>query len=290
VFYNKDGLKIDKKLLSKINKQRKSWIWVCAQKGNEVKITFNKIPEEVLNKQIVKPVHSNNVSVKNIPEDFYLYKREYGTWQGNIEVEINSNGDAIIRQMYKEQHYKLSREQICHLWWRLLKLGIFNLKNNYKDPNIVVLDGTSWELRLEGGGKRIQSRGINVFPDQWKDIVEAINECIQSKVNYEKKGEKKMNRGLSDTFMNELKRGLLSPILNLVLSDDSLIMEIRNDYINIYYRGGNILKIEKKGNDYLPSFDFNRFGMGNSPPLAALRKKVRILVRRIFCEYCRKTW
>ena len=55
-------------------------------------------------------------------------------------------------------------------------------------------------------------------------------------------------RGLSEEFIRALKSRFLEPVLDLVKSDYTLCLEIREDYINIYYRGGNILRIKQKGN------------------------------------------
>ena len=53
-------------------------------------------------------------------------------------------------------------------------------------------------------------------------------------------------RKLSQEFIGELKTGVLMPILRLAKLDSTLCLEIRNNYINIYYRGGNIIRIEEK--------------------------------------------
>lgn len=53
-------------------------------------------------------------------------------------------------------------------------------------------------------------------------------------------------RGLSAFFYNELKGGALKPLLDYVLADNTLDLEIRNNYINVYYRGGNILDVKVK--------------------------------------------
>lgn len=55
-------------------------------------------------------------------------------------------------------------------------------------------------------------------------------------------------RALSETFMRDLLAddGVLHPLLERIRQDDTLMLAIREDYINIYYRGGNILKVGKQ--------------------------------------------
>jgi hypothetical protein len=51
-------------------------------------------------------------------------------------------------------------------------------------------------------------------------------------------------RGLSPKFMEDLKEGgVLHPLLRRVQRDTTLDLEIRNDYLNIYYRGGSLVKV-----------------------------------------------
>jgi hypothetical protein len=72
-------------------------------------------------------------------------------------------------------------------------------------------------------------------------------------------------RILSENFERDLKEGLLAPIVSRVKKDNSLLLCIRNGYINIYYRGGNILKIsELSGNgSYEVFFDENYIEAGS---------------------------
>ena len=40
------------------------------------------------------------------------------------------------------------------------------------------------------------------------------------------------------------KNGLLYDLLEIVKSEEDLVIEIRNDYFNVYYKGGNLVKVE----------------------------------------------
>jgi hypothetical protein len=44
-------------------------------------------------------------------------------------------------------------------------------------------------------------------------------------------------RLLSDTFMDALKNGKLQRLLQTVLQDGTLDLQIRENYVNVYYRG-----------------------------------------------------
>ena len=62
-------------------------------------------------------------------------------------------------------------------------------------------------------------------------------------------------RGLSQKFMDDLQQGCLQGILERIKHDDTLTLEIRENYINIYYRGGNAVRISYKKSDYEYWFD-----------------------------------
>ena len=71
-------------------------------------------------------------------------------------------------------------------------------------------------------------------------------------------------RGLSENFMNDLKSGgKLNPILERVQNDHTLMLAIRDGYINIYYRGGNILRVTEDNGFYQTHFDV-KYGAGQS--------------------------
>lgn len=77
-------------------------------------------------------------------------------------------------------------------------------------------------------------------------------------------------RGLSEPFMKELlgTESTIGLVLDHVKKDGTLALEIRNDYFNIYYRGGSLAKVERKGSDfYAVTFDDDYFG-GQTVPCA----------------------
>ena len=67
-------------------------------------------------------------------------------------------------------------------------------------------------------------------------------------------------RGLSDKFMKDLldTDGLLHPLLERIKQDHTLMFAIRKNYTNIYYRGGNVLRVKEQGDGtYCTYFDKN---------------------------------
>jgi len=85
-----------------------------------------------------------------------------------------------------------------------------------------------------------------------------------------------MPRGLSPPFLSDLATGLLEPLLRRVKADPTLCLELRENYINVYYRGGNLLKLEQTRAGYAASFDDNYF-RGAIRPLIGLPPVVRSL-------------
>jgi hypothetical protein len=65
-----------------------------------------------------------------------------------------------------------------------------------------------------------------------------------------------MKRELSATFMTDLINGSLKAVLAFIHKDNTLDLEIREKFINIYYRGGNILRISEIG-VHMYEFEFD---------------------------------
>lgn len=64
-------------------------------------------------------------------------------------------------------------------------------------------------------------------------------------------------RAISAEMMEALKVGRLHPLLEAVQQDDTLCLELRGTFINIYYRGGSLFRITEKGAEYEIKFDTN---------------------------------
>ncbi len=69
-------------------------------------------------------------------------------------------------------------------------------------------------------------------------------------------------RSLDDKFLDDLKSGVLRPLLDAVISDTTLCLELRGDSINIYYRGGSLMKITQNDHGYTSSFTESYFKCG----------------------------
>ena len=65
-----------------------------------------------------------------------------------------------------------------------------------------------------------------------------------------------IDRYLEQDFMDDLNSGILSPCLEEVRSNKKLILEIMGNYLNIYYRGGNVFKVESVSNKSLRKYKF----------------------------------
>ena len=77
-------------------------------------------------------------------------------------------------------------------------------------------------------------------------------------MNYEEvKGGKYSGRGIhNEKFVESLKIGNLKRMLQVINNDNRLDVQIRNDYLNIYYRGGSIAKVNSESSVVFDKFYF----------------------------------
>jgi hypothetical protein len=85
-------------------------------------------------------------------------------------------------------------------------------------------------------------------------------------------------RTISTKFIRDLAEpaGVLNPILERVKNDHTLMLAIREGYINIYYRGGNILKVSEREGCYRTFFDvqYAKSGQSVADPEGEIRNEV----------------
>ena len=76
-------------------------------------------------------------------------------------------------------------------------------------------------------------------------------------------------RRLDNRFFDDLNNGFLKPLLEAVKFDTSLCLELRGNSINIYYRGGSLMKITQSRCGYSVYFTEEYFKCGKSVCLPA---------------------
>lgn len=74
-----------------------------------------------------------------------------------------------------------------------------------------------------------------------------------------------MSRKLDAKFLEDLQQGRLVELARKIRRDDTLMLALRGKSINVYYRGGSILRLEQKGAEYVAYFDPN-YAMGETVP------------------------
>jgi len=68
---------------------------------------------------------------------------------------------------------------------------------------------------------------------------------------------KNQTRSINPEFMNDLIGGVLAPLTEKVKNkENELILCLRKNYVNVYYKCGSLYKIEKQKGCYKISFDF----------------------------------
>lgn len=83
-------------------------------------------------------------------------------------------------------------------------------------------------------------------------------------------------RRLQDAFMHDLSEGVLSALLNRVRGDHTLDLQIRENYVNVYYRGGSLICASADAGGY--TFDFNNryLDFPGAPPSTGVATRTSI--------------
>ena len=70
---------------------------------------------------------------------------------------------------------------------------------------------------------------------------------------------RRINGKMIETFVKDLKKGILQPLLEKTIKDDTIQLEFRDKYLSIYYRGGCVSKLEWKSNDFYEDYFNNNY-------------------------------
>ena len=73
-------------------------------------------------------------------------------------------------------------------------------------------------------------------------------------------------RKISEQMMTDFLSGKLKSLLDAVIMDDTLDLELRGNFVNIYYRGGSLFKITENDGDYLIYFN-TKYCLTDTPAL-----------------------
>jgi hypothetical protein len=94
-------------------------------------------------------------------------------------------------------------------------------------------------------------------------------------------------RRISEQFLYDLEHedGILNPLLKSVRAAGRLSLQIRKDYINIYYLGGNVLCIRKSKNGYIGTMD-PKYGYDCDNKVILNSRTDAIAVAKTFPERC----
>jgi hypothetical protein len=84
-----------------------------------------------------------------------------------------------------------------------------------------------------------------------------------------------MSGPISLEFFNDLRCGKLRLLTSRIRSDDTLMLAFRGNSINVYYRGGSILRLAsgRRGENYTAHFD-QSYAKGSTIPLPDLPKVI----------------
>lgn len=98
-------------------------------------------------------------------------------WDGNaLQLEKTVGGRTTRKESFTPSEAAWKK-----FWKELKEIGIWKWETEYIDETIA--DGRYWEVSIEYGDKKIQSRGRNSYPPQFERYEKAVSELQGEKVN-----------------------------------------------------------------------------------------------------------
>jgi hypothetical protein len=130
----------------------------------------------------------SDISDEIIPKVFkFRYKDGRMLYSFNIKIE---NGkivllyDSFIYRKY-DNYIIPSEEEWKKFWNEMDKIGIWEWIEDYTDQDILYIeDGSSWNLKIELGNKKVESSGSTYYPgENVKEIVPYQSESFKKFLN-----------------------------------------------------------------------------------------------------------
>ncbi|SIS46143.1 hypothetical protein [Salimicrobium flavidum] len=92
---------------------------------------------------------------------------------GNYEVDIDFEERKLVWSHEEESHkIELTSSDIERLLYELKWLNILNWRAEYVEP--FSMDGTSWRIEFRRDGRNLKKRGVNDFPEEWKEFCQLM--------------------------------------------------------------------------------------------------------------------
>ena len=105
----------------------------------------------------------------------------------NIKIE---NGRIVFAldsfpPGYNDKYFIPSEEEWKKFWDKMDKIGIWEWIEDYTDKDIMYMeDGSSWNLKIELGDKKVESSGLTYYPgENVKEIVPYQSESFKKFLN-----------------------------------------------------------------------------------------------------------
>jgi len=250
----------------------------CGGQYDCLTICMSGIPESNISTVMINIAGSNIMAGKTLIEDYAyrfeqdkaaliddIYKhallRQRTTAHEHFGVKFildllsfGSNGKALflINNAWYDDSYD------CHISKEAVSFPVYRFKNeNNRETHL-----PWWTISYNYNGK---SRTLAICNLKTDTLI--MDNGKKYQLNSEEEGLHVMQllmdkinrkpREISEEFENDLSSGMLTPILAQVHNDDNLSLEIRRGYINIYYRGGNLLRIREKAAAHQYIFEFD---------------------------------
>ena len=201
--------------------------------------------------------------VNNIAEvDIFGYAYDPEAIQNLSKIVSATGADIVISSSWK--FYGLAALQ--EMWRKRGMPGtIIDITPNNDSDEIVLnadfdgmLTGKGYEIKewLSHNGADVSHYVIIddndvILPEHKRCFVQTNPHIGITKENAEEVIEimnKSYKRGIHDETLKEdlSEGGVLHSLVELVKSDKNLVMQIRDNYFNIYYQGGNVAKVNSK--------------------------------------------